>query len=228
MRLILLPFFWAVLSMAVILIFNPASMLAQTTAPGAATTADPAQQTSAEKFIQDLGNQAISVMADKNMPPDQRSQKYRAILQSSFDMPTVGHFVLGRAWNSASPRQQQEFMKLFEQIVLKTYGDRLNFYSGEDFQVKGERQESDKDTIVNSEVAHPNGAPPTKIDWRLRQANGKPAVIDVIIEGVSQSVTQRDEYASILQRNNGNLDALLDLMRQRVQEPQQQGATTQN
>ncbi len=190
-------------------------------APAAATNADPSQQTPAAQFIQNLGNQAITIMADKSLSPDQRTQKYRNILHNSFDMPTIGHFVLARAWNTATPDQQNEFMKLFEQLVLKTYGDRLNFYSGEGFQVKSSRQESDKDSIVGSEISHSDGSSPTKVDWRIRQESGKLAVIDVIIEGVSQSVTQRDEYAAIIQRNGGNINALLDLMRQRTQETKQ-------
>jgi phospholipid transport system substrate-binding protein len=115
-------------------------------------------------------------------------------------------------------------MKLFEQIVLKTYGDRLNFYSGENFRVKGVRQESEKDSIVSSEITHPDGSPATKIDWRVRNQNGKMAVIDVVVEGVSQSVTQRDEYSSIIQRDGGKMDGLIVLMRKQAQE----GGQTQN
>jgi phospholipid transport system substrate-binding protein len=179
-----------------------------------------AQQEPAGKFVQNLGNQAIAVMADKSLTTEQRSQKYRGILHDSFDLQTIGHFVLGRTWNSATPEQQKNFMQLFERMVLETYGDRLNFYSGEGFHVKSARQESDKDNVVTSEISHTDGSPPTSIEWRVRQENDKLAVIDVVIEGVSQSVTQRQEYASILQRNNGNIDGLLDLMKQRVQSPQ--------
>ena len=115
-------------------------------------------------------------------------------------------------------------MKLFQDIVLTTYGDKLSFYSGEGFKVAGERKEDEKDTVVSSEVTHPNGAAPTKIDWRVRDNAGKPMIVDVVVEGVSQSVTQRQEYASIIQRNNGNIDALINMMRQRTQG----GGTTQS
>src|ERR1700722_13848692 len=125
MRSIIISTFWGALFAVALLVSNPASAPAQTAAPNAPTNPTQTQQTPGGKFVQDLGNQAITIMADKNMAPEQRSQKYRAILQNSFDMPTIGRFVLGRAWNSATPQQQQEFLKLFEQIVLKTYGDRL-------------------------------------------------------------------------------------------------------
>jgi len=193
--------------------------LAQTTPASSATTPDQALQTPAGKFIQDLGDKAISIIADKSLTQAQRSSKYEGLLQDAFNLPAIGHFVLGRAWNTATPQQQDDFIKLFSRSVIKIYGERLSFYSGESFHVKGVRNESDKDYIVSSEIGHPGGAQPTTIDWRVRQDNGKTAILDVSVEGVSQSITQRDEYADILQRNNGNIDALLNLMRQRLQNP---------
>jgi phospholipid transport system substrate-binding protein len=173
-------------------------------------------QAPAGKFVQDLGDHVIALMANQSLTADQRNQQYRDMLRTAFDLKTIGHFVIGRAWNTATPEQQQEYMTLFEKLVLKTYGDRLNFYDGETFHVKGTRPESDKDTMVNSEIGHADGSAATKIDWRVRQEGGKMAIIDVVVEGVSQSVTQRQEYSSIIERDGGKIDGLLDLMRQRV------------
>jgi len=185
-----------------------------------ANTPDEAQKAPAGKFVQSLGDRAIMQITNKSLSSDDRQERYRDILRDSFDMQTIGHFVVGRAYNAASPEQQKEYMNLFEQVVLKTYGDRLNLYSGEAFHVKSVRPESDKDSIVGSEITHADSSPSTKVDWRVRQQNGKLAVIDVVVEGVSQSVTQRDEYMSIVQRDGGKLDKLLDLMRKQVQEQQ--------
>jgi phospholipid transport system substrate-binding protein len=184
-----------------------------------ATTPEQAQQTPAGKFIQDLGNKAVAVIADKSLTPEQRSTKYGALLQEAFDIPSIGRFVIGRAWNTASPPQQQEYLKLFQSLVIKIYGDRLNFYSGESFHVNAVHQENEREVIVSSVIDHPGGAQPTSVDWRVHQVNGKFMIVDVVVEGVSQSVTQRQEYASILERNNGNFDALLNQMRQRLQQP---------
>lgn len=197
---------------SLLLVTQPQICFAQNATP------EQAQQDPAGKFVQDLGNKAISIMADQSETQDQRTTKYKKILQDSFDMPTIAHFVLGRAWNTATPDQQKQFTDLFEQLILQTYGNHLNFYSGEKFQVTAAHQEGDKDTIVSSTIAHPGDQPPpTKIDWRVRNNNGKQAILDVVIEGVSQSVTERQEYASILQSNNNNIDALIASLRQRVQ-----------
>ena len=79
------------------------------------------------------------------------------------------------------------------------------------------RPETEKDTIVNSQITHPDGSEPTTIDWRVRLRDGKLGVIDVVVEGVSLSVTQRQEYAAVLQNNDGQISALLDKMRQELQ-----------
>ena len=171
------------------------------------------------KFIQDLGDSAIGAIADKSITPAQRSNKFRDILQTSFDLQTIGRFVIGRSWNSASPEQQKEYMRLFQELVIKTYGDRMTLYTGEGFRVASARAETEKDWIVVSQITHPDGSQPTSIDWRVRLRDGKLGVIDVVVEGVSLSVTQRQEYAAVIQRNGGQIDGLLDEMRHQLQAP---------
>lgn len=209
----------AIIAFAMILmVVTPLSICAQTPAPAASATQTPeqAQQTPAGKFIQDLGDRAIGVITDKTLDQGRRADKYRAILHDAFDLRTIGRFVIGRAWDTATPEQQRDYMSLFESLVVKIYGDNLNFYAGEKFRVKGVRRENDNDVVVTSAIDHVGGAQPTMVDWRVRQNGDRFAVIDVIIEGVSQSVTQRQEYASIIQRDGGKIDGLLELMRQRV------------
>jgi len=72
------------------------------------------------------------------------------------------------------------------------------------------------DTTVLSQITHPDGSQPTAIDWRVRQKDGKMGVIDVVVEGVSLSVTQKQEYASVIQNNGGHIDGLLQSMRQQL------------
>ena len=83
------------------------------------------------------------------------------------------------------------------------------------------RAESEKDTIITSHITHPDGSEPTDIGWRVRKREGKLGVIDVVVEGVSLSVTQRQEYAAVIQNHGGDIAALLDMMRQQVQETAQ-------
>ncbi len=182
----------------------------------AVVTHDEALKTPAGKFVQDLGNQAIAIISNKAAGKEQRAEKFRNMLRNSFDLMTIGRFVIGRSWNAATPEEQKEYMNLFEELVIKTYGDRMSLYTGEGFVVTGVRPETEKDTIVNSQITHPDGSKPATIDWRVRQRDGKLGVIDVVVEGVSLSVTQRQEYAAVIQNNDGKISALLDKMREQV------------
>lgn len=187
--------------------------------------ADPAPAPAAEqidtspqgKFIQGLGDKAIAILADKKLSAEDRSAKFRALLRETFDLQTIGRYVIGRAaWQAATPQQQEEYTKLFEALVVKTYSDRFALYTGEGFKARSSHPEGDTGFVVNSDITHPDGTKPTQVDWSIRQKGDKMGIIDVVVEGVSMSVTQRQEYASVLQRNGGDMNALLDLMRQRV------------
>ena len=178
-----------------------------------------ATDTAQGKFIQNLGDQAVAILADKKISREEQQQQFRDMLRTHFDLMTIGRFVIGRSWNAAAPEQQQEYMRLFESLVIKTYSDQFALYAGEGFKVVNVRPEGERDTIVNSAITHPDGSPDTSVDWRIRDKNGKLGIIDVVVEGISMSVTQRQDYSSVIQRNGGNIDALLDLMRQRLAEP---------
>lgn len=170
----------------------------------------------AGKFVQDMGDKAVEILKDQNKTPEQRTEEYYKILHDNFDLPTIGRFVLGRSWRAASPEQQKEYMELFEELIVKMYGDRLLSYKGEKLQVTGVRQENDRDSVVLSQITHPNKPRPTRVEWRVRNKDGKLGVIDVIIEGVSQSISQREEYAAVIHRDGGKLDGLLDQMRAQI------------
>ena len=182
-------------------------------------THDAAVQTAPGKFVQDLGDHAIAIIANKSMPVDQRNAAFSKILSDSFDLKTIGRFVIGRTWNSATPEQQSQYMDLFKQLVIKNYGDRMTLYTGEGFTVVSTHPESDMDTTVGSQITHPDGSAPTVIDWRVRNKDGKQGVIDVVVEGVSLSVTQRQEYSAVIQRNGGQIDGLLTEMQNELKAP---------
>ena len=85
-----------------------------------------AAQTPTGKFIQSLGDRAIKIIADKQMPAEQRNAEFSKILSDSFDLKTIGRFVIGRTWNAATPEQQSEYMDLFKALVIKNYGERMS------------------------------------------------------------------------------------------------------
>ncbi len=165
-------------------------------------------------FIQKLGDQALAILSDKQRPPEEKDSDFQDILRRSFDLPTIARFVIGRnAWFGATEEEKAEYLQLFEKLVVRIYSDRFSLYSGEKFYVQGQRQEGERDTMVTSHIMRPDSSRPIVVDWRVRNFNGRQAIIDVVVEGVSMSVTQRQEYGSVLQRNDNRLTPLLALMR---------------
>ncbi|MGA8380943.1 MAG: ABC transporter substrate-binding protein [Stellaceae bacterium] len=175
----------------------------------AAAAADPAA------VITNLGNQALQVLGS-NVDPSQRVVRFRQLFSQDFDVPGIARFVLGRYWQIATPQQQQDFIRLFTSYIAVAYSDRLAEYSGETLRVTGSRAAADG-AMVSSEIVRPNGAPPAKIDWLLTQENGAYKISDVIVEGVSMAVTQRSEFASVIQRDGGQVQGLITALRQKTE-----------
>lgn len=169
-------------------------------------------------FVQSLGDKAIQIITDKSLDAKAREARFHDMLVDSFDVPGIGRFVLGRYWRSASEAQRAEFLKLFQAMIVKTYAGRFNEYKGEQFTVTGAHQDATGGAMVSTVITQPNGRPPVKVDWRVQLPEGKLKIVDVIIEGVSMSVTQQQEFGSVIQRHGGQLDGLLATMRERVQQ----------
>ena len=168
----------------------------------------------ANVFMNEMWNRAVEVLS-KKVPATERLTRFRQLFQADFDGPGIARFVLGRYWRSASEQEQQEFLKLFEDYVVFVYGTRLSSFNGETFRVKGSRPEGNG-VVVATDILNPGGEPPIRVDWRLISDNGAFKINDVIIEGISMLVTQRSEFASIIQRHGGQVGGLLALMRERT------------
>jgi phospholipid transport system substrate-binding protein len=172
--------------------------------PGAAA-ADPAA------MISNLGSQALQVLG-KDATQSQRVARFRDLLREDFDVPGIARFVLGRYWNTATEEQRAEFTKLFEDYIAVAYATRLAEYTGETFKVIGSRPEADG-AIVSSQILRPAGAAPVKVDWRV---TGRNKISDVSVDGISMAVTQRSEFASVIQHNGGQVQGLIAMLRDKT------------
>jgi phospholipid transport system substrate-binding protein len=167
----------------------------------------------ASQHIRRLGDEAIATLRASGLALEAREARFRKLLSEGFDMAFIGRFVLGRHWRTASPDQQSEYMQVFSEYILKVYSSRLGGYAGESLNVVSERPAGDKDVIVNTRIDRPSG-PPIEASWRVRVADNDPRIIDIAVSGVSMAVTQRDEFAAVLQREN--LDRLIERLRART------------
>ncbi|HXZ02331.1 MAG TPA: ABC transporter substrate-binding protein [Stellaceae bacterium] len=154
-------------------------------------------------FVNDLVNRALKALDDKQLANEDRARQFRDMLDRDFDMTRIARFVLGRYWNDAREEEKQQFQKLFEEYVVRAYAQRFSEYSGETVKITGSRPESEINTLVQSQIIRPNGAPPAKVDWRVRKDGGGYKIVDVDVEGVSMILTQREEFSSVIQRSGG-------------------------
>jgi phospholipid transport system substrate-binding protein len=167
----------------------------------------------AKAFIEKMGQDAIDFLADASLSQAQKEQKFQALLDRNFDMPTIGRFVMGRNWSAASPAQQKEYQSLFQDMVVRVYSSRIEEYQGHQFDVASFRDTGKGDFLVTSYIVPASGSK-VQIDWRVRGKNGGYKIVDIIIEGVSMTLTQRSEFASIIQRGGGEVEVLLAHLRQ--------------
>ena len=165
------------------------------------------------QFVASLGNSAIHTMVDEGLTDEERIRKFNALLVDRFDLPLIGRYVLGVHWRRASPEQRIEFSGLFEEYLVGIYASGLGRYGGESLSVKSTRS-AGKDTIVTTEVQGPR-IPTLKVDWRIRGDTDNYKVVDIIVEGMSLLIVQRDQFASVIHRTGGDVEGLLAELREK-------------
>jgi phospholipid transport system substrate-binding protein len=170
----------------------------------------------AAALISRLGQQVLQMLNDKNLTQAQRTERFHALVDQNFDFPVISRFVLGRSWQTASDAERQQFGRVFEDYMVQAYANRFSDYSGQTLKVTGERKESERTTIVSSEITQPSGTPPAKVDWRVTTTPNGPKITDVSIGGVSMALTYRDQFASAIQRGGGKVSALIAELQDKV------------
>ncbi len=172
----------------------------------------------ARAVIQDLGTEVLEVLGPEGQKDEQQLEKLTKLLKEAIDLDMTGRLILARNWRQASEEQRQAYLDLFRPYALDNLASKIRASSAEipleNFEiVKGEAV-GKSDVLVSTDLYWP-GYPPYRLDWRLRsQEDGSLQAIDVLVEGISMVVTQRAEFASVIER--GGLDSLLDRMRDQV------------
>ncbi|MEO0393560.1 MAG: ABC transporter substrate-binding protein [Pseudomonadota bacterium] len=172
----------------------------------------------AEKFIAATGDRVINALQDGTANGDNAESWFRSLITETLDIETMGRFTLGRHWRSTSPEQREEFLQAFEDALVNVYTRRLREYSGEQFEVTNSRAEGRNDVLVTTRITSGNTGQEIDADWRVRpQDDGTYKVIDFVVGNVSLLASQRSEYASVIQRNGGSIDALIRVIRAKGQ-----------
>ena len=176
----------------VFLILIPYNVLAQTS----------------EEFIKTVTQQASSILM-QNISKEQKSQELIELAKTNVDIRAIGLYTLGKHKKNLSENQLKEFEELFYEYFLKTFSSRLSEYSDPKINVISQKKINDKYTIVNSVLEATSKRPQVNIDWRIYTKNPeRPLIRDLIVEGLSLARTQKEEFNSIIQNNDGDINAL--------------------
>ncbi len=162
-------------------------------------------------FVKRLGDRTIEVLTNESYSAEDRMIHYRQLLREGFAVNTIARFALGRYWRTASPAVREEYLVLFQEFVLDIYSKRLDSFSGETFTVIEALSIDETDTMVSTEIGGGDG-PPIRVDYRVRVHDGILQIVDVLVEGISLIITQRSEFASVINREG--LEGLMDKLRQ--------------
>jgi len=167
----------------------------------------------ATAFVQQTGDRLVGIV-NGALSVAQKRQAITQILEGAVDVDGIARFCLGRFWRTASPDQQKQFVRAFHEVLVTNISSKLGEYKGVRLSVQRGRQQDDE-AIVTTIVERPNN-PPTTVDWVVEAPATAPKIIDVVAEGTSLRLTQRQDYASYLTRNNNDINALIKAMNQQT------------
>jgi phospholipid transport system substrate-binding protein len=167
-----------------------------------------------KKFIQEIVDEAKKILVKTNTA-EYKSEKLTEIALATVDIKGVGLYTLGPYRKSLTEEQKKEYSNLFKKYFLKTFVSRLTDYSEPKIDVISAEKKNEKYTIVSSILLATDKKPEVKIDWRVYTKDpNKPLIRDLIIEGLSLARTQKEEFSSIIESNDGDIKALFKKLRE--------------
>ena len=163
-----------------------------------------------EIFVKELVNDAINKLSDKNVSEEEKTIYIENIALENVDINALGLYTLGELRKTADKDSLKKYQEVFEKYFLKTLTSRLTDYSSNKFDIISAEKKSSNYTIVKSKIVANVSKPEIKIDWRIYTKNpDKPLIRDLIVEGLSLARTQKEEFSSILNSNNNDINILI-------------------
>jgi phospholipid transport system substrate-binding protein len=170
----------------------------------------------ADIFVQSTVNRASEALNDK-FSKEEKIEKLKEIASETVDIKGIGFYTLGAYRKSISDDQIKQYETLFKQYFLKSFASRLAEYSNPEIEVVSKKKLNENYTMVSSILVSTEQRPEVKIDWRVYTKNSENILIrDLIIEGLSLARTQKEEFSSIIQSNDGDINALFATLKEFV------------
>ena len=168
-------------------------------------------------FISELVEDALKTLGDKNLAQEEKDKIIKEITKNNVDITALGLYTLGEKRKTLDSNTLEKYQNLFEKYLLKSLTSRLSDYSSQKFEIVGADKKNAKYTIVHSKISDSSSQPEIKVDWRVYTKDPlKPLIRDLIVEGLSLAKTQKEEFASILNSNNNDINFLLSKLEEFV------------
>ena len=168
----------------------------------------------ADIFVQSTVNRASEILNNK-ISKEEKIEKLKVIASETVDIKAIGFYTLGATRKNISKAQIKQYEALFEKYFLKSFASRLAEYSNPEIEVISKKKLNENYTMVSSILVSTESRPEVKIDWRVYTKNPENILIrDLIIEGLSLVRTQKEEFSSIIQGNDGDINALFSTLRE--------------
>ena len=168
-------------------------------------------------FVQSTVNRASKILSD-NISKEKKMEELQIIAKETVDIRGIGFYTIGQTRKNLNDEQKKKYSELFEKYFLKSFSSRLAEYTNPEIDVKSKEVLNENYTIVYSVLKATNERPEVKIDWRIyTKDQNNPLIRDLIIEGLSLARTQKEEFASILNSNDGDINALFKTLDEFVQ-----------
>ena len=170
----------------------------------------------AREFVVTLAEKTVHSLTETDIDTVERRKRFRAIMLEYFAFKSIAKWVLGRYWRRASEVQRTEFLKLFEELLVVIYADRFSKYAGLKLNVGKSEIRGANDILVHSVLLRSKGSKSVAVVWRVREKNSVYKVVDLMVEGLSMGLTQQKEFTSVIRKNGGKVEGLLEELKNRI------------
>ena len=170
----------------------------------------------ATTFVKKLAEKAIAELTDKSEPRVQRIFLFREFFNAHFAVNGIGKWILGRHWKKATEEEREEYLHLFEDLMVVSYVDRFAAYTGEPLMIIKTLSQNATNATVFTEIEQPGGTAPINVDWRVARKDSIYKIVDVVVEGTSMSATLRSDFGSTIRQRGGKVSGLLTALREKT------------
>jgi phospholipid transport system substrate-binding protein len=167
-------------------------------------------------FVEEIADEAINKLTEKKVSRDERVVLFKTFFNNHFAVNGIGKWIIGRYWRQTTEKEREEYMALFEDMMVFLFVDRFVSYAGGPLHIHKSLVQDEKNVTIFSDIHQKNGHPAIRVDWRVARKDDLVKIVDVVIEGTSISHTLRSDFGSIIRSRGHKISGLLEALREKT------------